>query len=57
MYYKILNEKGIHYNYQYVDGLNVLQETFDDDPTHSCCPGGFYFTTLEHIHNFYNYDC
>ena len=53
MYYKVTNKKENHHGFQYVDGLNILIEPFS--PTGSCVPGGFYFTTKEHIHKFYNY--
>ena len=52
MYYKIINKKWKHHGYQYVPGLNVLQEKFNDNPNDSCCAGGFYFTTVDHILNF-----
>ena len=44
MYYKIINKQWNHHGYQYVPGLNVLQEEFNDNPNYSCCAGGFYFT-------------
>ena len=52
-YFKITNETENHNGFQYQDGLNVLIEEFNNDPTASCCAGGFYFTTKEHIHKFY----
>ena len=55
-YYKVLNEKRNHHGFQYKDGLNVLIEPFNDT-NKSCCSGGFYYTTKEHIHKFYNYGC
>ena len=54
-YYKITNKEENHNGFQYQDGLNVLEESFNDDPIASCVSGGFYFTTKEHIHKFYNY--
>lgn len=54
-YFKVTNATENHYGFQYVDGLNILIEKFNNDPDDSCCGGGFYFTTLEHIHNFYDY--
>ena len=53
MYFKITNKKEKHHGYQYKDGLNVLNEEFNQ--TGSCVAGGFYFTTLEHISKFYGY--
>ena len=44
MYFKITNAKENHHGFQYVDGLNVLIEEFNDDPNDSCCAGGLYFT-------------
>ena len=54
-YYKITNKEENHYGYQYVDGLNILKEEFNDNQNDSCCEGGFYFTTLDFIHDFYDY--
>jgi hypothetical protein len=53
MYYKITNETENHYNYQYSNNLNILSTPFNK--TGSCVPGGFYFTTKEFIHKFYDY--
>ena len=57
MYYKIINKEWNHNRYQYVPGLNILKEKFNDDPNNICGPGGFYFTTAEHIFKFLNYGC
>jgi len=54
-YYKVTNEEECHYDFQYKDGLNVLVKPFNDDPKQSCCEGGLYFTTKEHIHKFYEF--
>jgi hypothetical protein len=54
-YFKVTNEKENHNGFQYQDGLNVLIEKFNDDPEMSCCAGGFYFTTKEHIHKFFDF--
>ena len=54
-YYKITNRRENHNGYQYQDGLNLLDKRFQVRGT--CVAGGLYFTTLEHIHNFYNYGC
>lgn len=53
LYFKITNLKENHHGFQYKEGLNVLEEKFNNDPTASCVSGGFYFTTKEHIHEFY----
>jgi len=52
LYFKITNEKENHNGFQYNDGLNVLKEKFNDDPTASCVAGGFYFTNSENIFEF-----
>ncbi len=57
MYYKITNRYENHYGYQYNDGLNVLKEKFNDDPTASCVAGGFYFTDIFNILHFIGYGC
>jgi hypothetical protein len=54
-YYKILNEAEYHRGYQYNDGLNILKEAFNDDPTKSCCKGGFYYTDISNIFEFIEY--
>lgn len=53
MYFKITNEKENHDNYQYHDGLNILNDNLSTSTTHAV--DGFYFTTLEHIHKFYQH--
>ena len=55
MYFKITNAAENHKGFQYSDGLNVLQEKFNDDPNKSCCSGGLYFTDIENIFKFLNY--
>lgn len=52
-YYKVTNQTETHYGYQYKNGLNILDGFFDE--TGSCVAGGFYFTTANHIHHYYNY--
>ena len=54
-YVKITNAKENHNGFQYVDGLNILQEKFNDDPNQSCCKGGFYITDVTHIFEFLDY--
>jgi hypothetical protein len=53
IYVKIINKEGCHYGFQYQPGLNILKEPFQVEG--SCVPGGFYYTDLENIHNFYDY--
>jgi len=55
VYYKVTNEQECHNGYQYKDGLNILEEEFNDNPEHSCVPGGFYFTDYEHLPKFFQY--
>ena len=55
MYYKITNEKENHHGFQYVNGLNILKDEFNDDPNQSCCKGGFYFTDIANIFKFISY--
>ena len=54
-YYKITNKVECHNNYQYVDGLNVLDRAFE--PNGSCVEGGLYFTTAKYIFKFLDYGC
>jgi len=54
-YYKVTNENETHNNYKYKDGLNILEEKFNDDSTASCVPGGFYFTDYENLPKFFEY--
>lgn len=55
VYLKIFKSNLTHYDFTYQPGLNVLKTEFNDNPKDSCVPGGFYFTTPEYIHNFFNY--
>ena len=55
MYYKVTNKKENHHGFQYVDGINILKEKFNANPNESCGAGDLYFTTLENIHEFYDY--
>ena len=55
IFYKVTDFKEINNGYIYKDGLNILDKPFERYG--SCVPGGLYFTTLEHIHKFYNYGC
>ena len=55
MYFKITNREENHYGFQYVDGLNILLDDFNDDPNKSCCAGGLYFSDAANIFKFLNY--
>ena len=55
MYFKITNKEENHHEFQYVDGLNVLKEEFNNDPNDSCCAGGLYFTDAANIFEFIDY--
>ena len=44
---KLFNEKEKHFDYQYHDGLNILQEQFNT--TNKCSNGGFYFCEEKYI--------
>lgn len=52
-YYKITNEYEKHYNFQCVDGLNILNKPFEENGT--CVPGGLYFTDIMNIPEFYRF--
>jgi hypothetical protein len=53
IFYKILVPDQNHKGFQYVDGLNILDKTFQE--TGSCVPGGLYYTDKDNLHNFYDY--
>lgn len=55
IFYKVTNERENHYGFQYQDGLNLLTQPFNDDPSDFNCPGGFYFSNNECIHWNYSY--
>lgn len=52
-YYKITNKKETHHGYVYHDGLNILNEPFNE--ADNCGPGGFYFTTKQYIYKFFKW--
>jgi hypothetical protein len=54
-YCKITNEAEYHHDYLYKDGLNIFPGKFNNDPWDFCGEGGFYFTDLESIGNYYGY--
>ena len=55
LYFKITNADENHHGFQYVNGLNILKEEFNDDPNQSCCAGGLYFTDAANILKFLGY--
>ena len=54
-YYKITNVEENHHGFQYKDGLNILEEKFNDNPEAHCCAGGLYFTDAKNIFEFLDY--
>ncbi len=50
---KVLNPDYKHYDHQYVKGLNILNQPFNDDVNDICGAGGLYFTTAEHLYKFF----
>ena len=55
MWFKITNEKENHHDYKYEDGLNILEEKFNDNPKESCCKGGLYFTNAKYSLKYIGY--
>jgi len=53
MFFKITKSDECHHGYQYQTGLNILDKPFQKEG--SCVAGGLYFTTLEHLDQFYEY--
>jgi hypothetical protein len=52
--FKVFNDTLTHHGFQYREGVvNRLKEPFAE--TGSCVPGGFYFTTKEHISDFLDF--
>lgn len=54
-YYKITNRTETHHGFKYETGLNIDTVPFRE--IGSCCAGGLYFTTINHIHKFSHYGC
>jgi ankyrin repeat protein len=52
-YVKVMKTNYNHKHFQYKEGLNILDKPFQKEG--SGVPGGLYYTTLEHVHNFYQY--
>lgn len=46
--YKVTHKDEKHYNFQYRDGLNILDTPFNSDDDH-CSPGKLYFTDSKNI--------
>ncbi|AGF84863.1 repeat protein [Moumouvirus goulette] len=55
LYFKITNETECHHGFQYVDGLNILQEEFNNNPEDSCVKGRLYFSKPKHICKYLHY--
>jgi hypothetical protein len=55
IYYKITNKNEKHFEYQYKDGLNILDKEFGENEVDDSLVGGLYFTDKENIHNFLNH--
>jgi hypothetical protein len=53
LFFKITNAKEKHHDFQYVNGLNILDKEFQEEG--SCVVGGLYFTDVEHIFKFLDY--
>ena len=54
-YFKITNKEENHNGLQYHTGIIIDPIPFDDNPDHSCVPGGIYFTDAENLVLFYCY--
>lgn len=52
-YYKVTNKTEIHRGFEYQPGLNILTEDFNSDDKKTCVTGGFYFTIIENIPEYY----
>jgi hypothetical protein len=50
-YFKIFKESDKHHGFQYHDGVNI-DDKFNEKPE---CGNGMFFTTREHVHDFYGY--
>uniref|UniRef100_A0A6G6AE34 Ankyrin repeat-containing protein n=1 Tax=Borely moumouvirus TaxID=2712067 RepID=A0A6G6AE34_9VIRU len=55
LYFKITNELECHHDFQYVDGLNILKEEFNNDITATCVSGRLYFSDSDNICKFLDY--
>ena len=52
-FYKILKNNLIHYDHQYIDGINICLEEFN--PNGECSSGGLYFVEFNKISLWLNY--
>jgi hypothetical protein len=50
VFYKITNHVENHNEFQYKEGLNILQQEYNS--TQECGPGGLYVTNKEDLHEF-----
>ncbi|AVL94325.1 putative ankyrin repeat protein [Megavirus vitis] len=55
LFLKVTNKEECHNKYPYKDGLNKLEDKFNDNPKDSCVPGRLYFCKPEHIHYYFGY--
>ncbi|AGF85727.1 repeat protein [Moumouvirus goulette] len=55
LYFKITNKYENHNGFQYRDGLNILEEEFNNNPNESCVPGRLYFCKPKYIHLYLDY--
>nr|AEX62656.1 putative ankyrin repeat protein [Moumouvirus Monve] len=54
-YFKIINEEWNHHGFHYKLGTNVLLESFNEDESVLCGPGGLYFINFDKIKNYYSF--
>jgi hypothetical protein len=50
---KIIRSDKCHNDFVYKTGLNILNKPFQ--PKGSCVSGGFYYTNMNNVHNYYSY--
>jgi hypothetical protein len=55
VFYKITNTLEKHYDFQYKEGLNILQQQYD--PTEECGPSGLFVTDMYNLPDFFHYGC
>ena len=55
LFFKITNKEECHNDFQYKDGLNILQDEFANKESGNCVKGGLYFSDVEHILNFLDF--
>ncbi|AQN68326.1 ankyrin repeat protein [Saudi moumouvirus] len=54
IFYKLTNKDECHHNYQYDDGLNILEGKFNDNPKDLYVSGRLYFSDAENICKYLN---